>query len=126
MLRAATLLPRSRMVCGARADEDDAGILAGLGELGRFRQQAIAGVDRIGARDAGDADILVDLQVGLDRALALADQIGLVGLEAVQRQLVLFGIAGDGLDVQLVGRAKHADGDFAAIGDEDFLDRHRC
>jgi len=35
----------------------------------------------------------VDLQIGLDRAFALADQIGLVGLEPVQRQLVLFGIA---------------------------------
>jgi hypothetical protein len=43
----------------------------------------------------------------------------------VQRQLVLFGIAGDGLDIELVGRAEHANGDFAAIGDEDFLDRHR-
>ncbi len=76
-------------------------------------------MDRIGAGNAGDADIFVDLQIRLDRALALADQVGLVGLEPVQRQLVLFGVAGDRLDVQFVGRAKHPDGDFAAVGDED-------
>src|SRR5690606_13365200 len=51
--------------------------------------------------------------------------IGLVGLEAVQRQLVFLGKDRDGLEAELVGGAKHANGDLAAIGDEDFLDGHR-
>ena len=79
----------------------------------------------IGARELGDADIFIDLQIGFDRAFALADQIGLVGLEAVQRQFVFFGIDRNSLQTEFVGRAKHTDGDFAAIGDEDFLDWHR-
>ena len=81
-------------------------------------------MDGIGAGQPGDADQFVDLQIAsTGPRCALADQIGLVGLEAVQRQLVLFGIDGDGLDAELVGGAEHADGDFAAVGDEDLLDR---
>src|SRR5690606_26390812 len=70
------------------------------------------------------ADIFVDLQIGLDRTLAPADQISLVRLEAVQRQLVLFGITGNGPQTELIGRTEHPDGDLAAIGDKDFADRH--
>ena len=40
----------------------------------------------------------------------LADQIGLVGLEAVQRQLVFLGKDRDGLEAELVGGAKDANG----------------
>jgi hypothetical protein len=54
-------------------------------------------VDGVRPRDAGDADIFIDLEVRLDRPLAFTDQIGLVGLEPVQRQLVLFGKDRDGL-----------------------------
>ncbi len=81
-------------------------------------------MDRIGAAGARHADIFVDLEIRLDRPHAFADEIGFVGLEPVQRQLVLFGVAGDRLDVQLVGGAENTDGDFAAVGDEDLLDRH--
>ena len=82
-------------------------------------------MDGIGPRDAGDADIFIDLQIGFDRPLALPDQIGLVRLEAVKRQLVLFGIGRNGFEPQLIGSAKDADGNFAAVGDEDFFDWHR-
>jgi hypothetical protein len=82
-------------------------------------------VDRIRPRYPRDPDVLIDLQVSFDRPLTLTDEVGLVGLEPVQRQLVLFGIGGDGLDVQFIGSAKHPDSDFAAVGDKDLLDRHR-
>ena len=49
----------------------------------------------------------------------------LIGLETVQRQLVLGGIDGDRLDAELVGGAQDTDGDFAAVGNEEFLDLHR-
>jgi hypothetical protein len=42
----------------------------------------------------------------------------------MQRQLVFLGIGRNGLEPQLISGAKHANGDFAAIGDEDFLDWH--
>ena len=76
----------------------------------------------------GDPQDLVDRQIGFDRPhllrqmRPLADQVGLVGLEAVQRQLVLLGIDRDGLQAELVGGAEDADGDFGAIGDEKLLD----
>ena len=50
------------------------------------------------------------------------DLVGLVGLEAVQRELVLLGLDRDGLDAELVGGAEHADGDLGAVGDEDLGD----
>ena len=34
---------------------------------------------------AGDAQYAVDIEIGLDRALALADKISFVGLEAIER-----------------------------------------
>ena len=40
---------------------------AGLGEFRAFRQQAVAGMDGVGARQPGDADHLVDRQIALDR-----------------------------------------------------------
>ena len=67
----------------------------------------------------GDPDDLLDRQIGGDRAQALADPVGLVGLEPVQTQLVLLGKDGDGLVAHLVGRAHDANGDFAAVGDQD-------
>ena len=57
-------------------------------------------------------------EIGLDRPLALADLIGLVGLEAVQGELVLLGIDGDGRDAELGRGAEDADGDLGAVGDE--------
>ena len=53
---------------------------------------------------------------------ALADLVGLVDLEAVQRQLVLFGEDGDGADGEFIGGAQDADGDFGAVGDEQLAD----
>ncbi len=107
---------------GARADEGDAGGVAGVDEFGVFRQQAIAGVDRVGARHPGDADDLGDREIGRDRPQPLADPVGLVGLEAVQAELVLLGIDRDGALAHLVGRPHDADGDLASVGDEDFLE----
>ena len=78
-----------------RADEGDAGGRAGLGEFRAFRQQPVAGMDRVGARQPGDADHLLDRQIAFDRPHVAVemrpapDLIALVGLEAVQRIFVL-------------------------------------
>ncbi len=50
-----------------RADEGDAGLGAGIGEFRAFRQQPVAGMDGVGARQLGDADHLLDRQIALDR-----------------------------------------------------------
>ena len=124
MLRADTLLAEISHGLGARTDEGQAGFGAGIDEFRAFAQKTVAGVNGVGTRELGDADIFVDLQIGLDRAETLADQIGFVGLEPVKRQLVLLGEDTDGLDAEFIGGAKHPNGDFTAIGDENFRDRH--
>ena len=78
---------------------------------------------------ARDADDLGDGEIGLDRAerLAvrrLADLVGLVGLEAVEGELVLLGEDRDRAEPQFVRRAEDTDGDFGPVGDENLGDRH--
>ena len=66
----------------------------------------------------GQRDDAVDVEVRADRLARLADAVGLVRLEAVQGEAVFVRVDGDGADAQLVGRAEDADGDLAAIGDQ--------
>ena len=107
---------------GGRADEDDAGRLAGPGELGVLGQEAVAGVDGVGAVALGDADDAGDVQVGLDRIQPLVERVGLVGLVAVQGGAVLLAEDAQGADAELGAGPEHADGDLAAVGDEDALE----
>ena len=70
----------------------------------------------------GQRDDAGDVQVGADRAFALADEVGFVGLEAVDAEAVFLGVNGDGAQTQFGGGAKDADGDLAAVGDEQFFE----
>ena len=56
-----------------------------------------------------------------DGRQALADQIGLVRLVAVERQLVLLGIDGHGADDQLGTGPENTDGNLAAVGNKNFF-----
>ena len=119
---------RSRLVAGelqdlgAGSDERDARVGAGLGQFRVLGQEAVSGVDRIGAGPARGRDDLVDRQVRPYRMALLADLIRLVGLEPVHGVAVLVRIHRDGRDAQFVGGAERADRDFAAVGDEDLVD----
>ena len=106
------------------SDERDAVGLTGLGKVGVLRQEAIAWMDGVDAGPAGDADDLVDRQIGAHRAQSGAYLVGFVRFEAVQRQLVLFGVDRDGSLSQLVGSTKDPDGDFAPVCDENLTERH--
>ena len=70
----------------------------------------------------GDTDDVGDVQVGGDGFLAGPDPIGLIGLEAMEGEAVLVGEDGDGADAHLSGGPQDADGDFAAVGDEEAAD----
>lgn len=74
----------------------------------------------------GDLDDLVGGKVcGNGGVLAtLADDIGLVGFLAVHAEAVLVAVDCDGLEGQLVGGAEDANGDLAAVGDEQLLELH--
>ena len=107
-----------------RADEDDAGVGAGRGEFGVFREEPVAGIDRVGAAAHGGADDLLHRQVGPHRVARLADLVGLVSLGAVQRVSVLVGVDRGGGDAQFVGRPERPDRNLATIGNEQLGD-HR-
>ena len=61
-----------------RADPGQPGVDDGLGEVGVLGEEAVAGVDRVGAGPRGDVDELVDAQVGLGGGVA-AERVRLVG-----------------------------------------------
>ena len=79
-------------------------------------------MDGIGARHLGDADDLLDAQVGRDRTQPFTDPVGLVRLEAMEPQFILFGVNGDGLLAHLVRGAHDPDGDLAPVRNQDFLE----
>ncbi len=79
-------------------------------------------MDRIDFVLPGDLDDGRDVQIGPNRLARLADQVGFVGFEAMQGVAVFVRIDGHRANAQFVGGAKHPNGDFAAIGDEQFAD----
>ena len=119
--------PRARLVAEQpdhvrrRPDELDVAGLADLGEVGALREEAVAGMDRVGAGDLRGADDRRDAQVAVGAARR-ADADVLVGEPHVQRVLVGLGVDRDGLDAELAAGADDPQGDLAAVGDEDFLE----
>ena len=111
---------------GGGSDEHDAGRGAGFGELGVLGEKAVARMDRIHLRPACDAQDVGDVQIGLDRPLTRAHQVGLVRLGPVQRKAVFLGVDGDRAQTELVGRPHDANGDLAAVGDQDAADPLRA
>ncbi len=84
---------------------------------GVLREEAIAGMDRLGAGRLGSRDDLADVEIGL-RGLSGADRHGLVGHVDMQRVAVGVGIDGHGLDPEPPRGPDDAAGDLAPIGDQ--------
>ena len=101
---------------GGGADEGDAGVGARLGQGGVLGQEAVARVDRVGAGPQRDGDDRLGVEVGPHRVPALADLVGLVGLEPVLGPAVLVREDRDRARADLVGRAERPDRDLAAVG----------
>ena len=118
----AGLVAGEREHVGRRADEGDAGVGACLCEVGVLGQEAVARVDRVGARLHRDLDDRLRVQVGAHGVAALADLVGLVGLHPVLGPAVLVGKdghrAGAGLGRGPVG----TDRDLATVGDQDLVE----
>ena len=99
------------------SDKDDAGLFERAGEGGVLRQEAVAGMDRLGAGRLGGGDDLADIEIGLG-GLRRADRNGLVGHIDMQRVAVRLGIDRHGLDAEPARGPDDAAGDLAPIGDE--------
>ena len=106
----------------AGPDEDDALLRAAPREAGVLGQEAVAGVQRVAAGRLGRRDHSLDVEVG-GRPDALQGA-GLVGRADVQRGGVVGRVDGDGRDIQLRRRPRDADGDLAAVGDQQFVQTH--
>ena len=100
------------------ADELDAGGFADFGEVGVLAEKAVAGVNGFDVGDLRRADDRRDIQIAA-RALGRPDADRLVGEAHVQRIAVGFGIHGDRPDAEIPAGADDAEGDLAAIGDQD-------
>ena len=107
-----------------RADEGDVRGLAHFGEVGVLGKESVAGMDRVDVGDFRGADHLRDVQVAFARARR-PDAHGFIRKAHVQRVAVGFGIDRDRGDAQFLARIDHAQGDFTAIGDQDFSKHFR-
>ena len=103
------------------ADEGDAGRGASTGETGVLRQKTVTRVNKIDVLFLGQRDDSRNIEISTHRAFALANEISFISLETVDAEAVLLRINGDGAHAQFGGRAKNTDGDFVAIGDEEFF-----
>ena len=109
---------------GRRADEGEPGVDHRPRERRALRQEAVAGVDRLGARRERRLDDRVGAQVALRRRRRTQPHRG-VGRPDMGRIGVGVGVDRDGLDAQLATGADDAEGDLAAVGDEDPRERRR-
>ena len=107
-----------------RADERHAHVGDRAGEVGVLGEEAVAGVDAVGAAVADRVEDGVGVEVALGRGLP-AERERLVGEPDVQRVAIELGVDRDGLDAELASGADDAHGDLAAVGDQDLL-QHGC
>jgi len=103
------------------ANEGDACVRAGARECGVFGEEAVAGMDGVGAGFAGDADDFVNVEIAF-AGRGGADGISLVGEADVERFAVDFAEDGDGTDAEFAAGAKDADCNFSPVGNQDFFE----
>ena len=118
-LLAFNLVAHGRDGGGIGADKDNTLILTALGKFGLFRQEAKAGVNGLRPRLLTGGNNLVGNQIGFGRR-GRTDKYGLIGHFHGQATGIGFGIDHHRLDAHAPGRLDNANGDFAAIGDQDF------
>ena len=106
---------------GRRADEDQAGILAGGGEIGVLAEKPVAGVDGVGAAVAGGGQNAVGAEVTL-RGRRRPHGAASSAMRTCKRGAVGLGIDRHGGDAHFPQRADDTDGDLAAIGDQNLAE----
>ena len=109
-------------VLRARADEGDVVGGEDLGEAGVLGEEAVAGVDGVGAGDLAGGQQLRDVEVGLPRRRR-ADAHALVGKAHVHGVGVGGRMDGDRGDAELLAGAQHPQRDLAAVGDQDLAEQ---
>ena len=111
-------------VLGLGADEADVVVGENFCEFGVFRKKTVAGMDGVGAGDLAGREKGGNIEIGLARrrrpdADRFVGQLYMHGFGVGRR------VDGDRRYAQLLRGAQDSQGDFAAIGDQDFLE-HRA
>ena len=106
---------------GAGADPDEARVDHGLGEGRVLGEEAVAGVDGVGAGLAGDVEQLLLDEVALAGGRA-PEGVRLVGDLDVQGIPVRVGVDRDRGDPAVRARPRDADGDLTTVCDQDLAD----
>ena len=113
-------------VLGLGADEMDRVLGEDFGKARVLGEKAVARMHRVGAGDlaGGEQRRHVEVAVACGRR---ADADAFVGEPHVHRVGVGGGMHRDGRDAELLAGAEHPERDFAAVGDENFVEhRARC
>jgi hypothetical protein len=103
-----------------RADERGAHVGDRAGEVSVLGEEAVPGMDAVGAAVPDRADDRLGVEVALRRRLS-AERERLIGEPDVQRVPIELGVDRDGRDAELAGGADHTHGDLAPVGDQDLL-----
>jgi hypothetical protein len=113
--------PEFAQMLRAWADETNAVFGEPLGKARILRQEPIARMHGLRARAQARGDDGVDIEIALlDRSGA--DGHSLVGIEHGPGETIRFGINRDGRHAETAQRTDNATGDFAPVGDQDFLE----
>ena len=102
-------------------DEFDFTALADLGEVRVFRQEAVAGMNRIDVAHFGRAHDAIDLQVTVG-ARGGTDADRFVRQLHMERIDVGLRVDSQRADIEFLAGANDAKRDFSAVGDEDFFE----
>ena len=103
---------------GRRADEDEPRGFDGLREVGVLGEEAVAGVNRVGAGRLCGADVLLGEEIALDLG-------GLVGQPRVESAEIVGRRHGDGCDSGFCAGSEDPRRDLAAVRYEELSDLHR-
>ena len=111
------LIAHEENVLGRGADESEAVLLDHRREIRVLREEADAGMDRIGARDRRGGEDGRDVEIARARR-GRPDADALIGEPHMHRVVIGGRMDGDRADTHLAASAMNAESDLAAIGDE--------
>lgn len=105
--------------CGA--DERDASLIAGASESGILRKKSVSGVDGVYLFLSGHSNNPGDIEIGFDGTFSGTYFVGFVRFEAMKAEAVFMRVDSDRAEIELVGGAENANGDFAAVRSQESL-----
>ena len=108
--------------CRVRTDENDAVFFTGAREIWVLREKSVTRMYGVDTFFYCDGDDTLDVEIRTEWTFVLVELVGFIRFEPMWAKSILVSIDRHCADSQFGGGAHHPDGDFRAIGHEDFLD----